>query len=218
MTLPLLSLQEISIEFPTKRLVDSLSYNFYEGRHYAIRGASGTGKSTLLMSLLGFYPLHTGKILYKGESLTHKKLLQLRKTTAPVFQQSGHREGLVKELLLEPFLFHANHEKPETSTIVELLDKLGLSEGILNDSFANLSGGEKQRLAIIRALLLNKKVFFLDEPTSALDKESRQKVIDLLLTKENTVLSVSHTPQWCDACDTILEIKNQTVSCVKGDS
>jgi len=76
------------------------------------------------------------------------------------------------------------------------MDRFELDKSILHSDLSEISGGEKQRIAIIIALLLERKIFLLDEITSALDNESKQSVVDFFLDLDATVIAVSHDQGW----------------------
>ncbi len=87
-----------------------------------------------------------------------------------------------------------------------------LPQEILRQRGDNLSGGEKQRVAIIRALLMKKKYMLADEITSALDEQSTKLIMQILWQQEDlTILSVSHDPTWIEACNPILKLENKKI-------
>ena len=114
---------------------------------------------------------------------------------------------LVRDALMLPFYYKAHrHALPGKKKISDLLERLHLAPDILDKPCARISGGEKQRIAIARALLLNKTIFLADEITSALDPESRQAVMDELFRPGITMLSVSHDAEWINAGSRVIEI------------
>jgi putative ABC transport system ATP-binding protein len=118
----------------------------------------------------------------------------------------------VREAVLLPFSFKAHrHHPPAEARIHGLLGQLHLPMDILGKPCARISGGEKQRIALLRALLLDKTIFLADEVTSALDPASRAAVMDELFRPEITLLSVSHDPAWAGACNRIVEMADSTL-------
>ncbi|MBE0437797.1 MAG: ATP-binding cassette domain-containing protein, partial [Methylomicrobium sp.] len=89
----------------------------------------------------------------------------------------------------------------------EVLNRLHLTVDILKRKCSRISGGEKQRIALARGLLLDKSLYLLDEITSALDAESKQAVFDVFSDPQLTVLSVAHDTEWLARCDRILELE-----------
>ena len=111
-----------------------------------------------------------------------------------------------KELLHFPFNFK-NNTLPENNVIIEMLNKLNLSESILDKEVSDISGGEKQRILLSSVILLNKPYLFLDEPTSALDDKNAIKLFDHLLELKNTtVIIASHHPYWKENADITVNI------------
>lgn len=113
----------------------------------------------------------------------------------------------VREALLLPFQFksHRDH-KPAEARLREVLERLRLPEDILSRNSNRISGGEKQRIALARGLLLGKRLYLLDEVTSALDEESKRAVFDVFSDPSLTVLSVAHDPEWLERCDIVFEL------------
>jgi len=100
-----------------------------------------------------------------------------------------------------PFSYKCHsHLKPDKEKLKDTIKGLNLSESILQKTAGMISGGEKQRIAIARALLLDKEIFILDEITSALDEESISAVLELFSNSRYTLFSVSHEPKWIHFC------------------
>ena len=139
--------------------------------------------------------------------LSEQTVAEIRSQVAFIGQEPALGAERVKEALLLPFTFKAHQQaKPTDDLIFHTLERLHLDRSILEKPSKRISGGEKQRIAIARALLLNKTVFFADEITSALDPESKAAVIAALFRPEMTLLSVSHDSDWIKACSRIIEI------------
>jgi len=189
-------------------LIKSCSLELKEGERLAVKGESGTGKTTLFRLIHGFERPRSGQIFYKGEELNSRVIKKLRKESAWLPQDLNLGKGPVKEVLSFPFDFTANRATaPEANELESTFEKLGLEPSLLDKNFADLSTGQRQRAGIALCHLLNKPLMLLDEPTSALDKASKKKVMDLLFEKEGrTILSTSHDPYWIEHCDKIVEI------------
>ena len=113
----------------------------------------------------------------------------------------------VRDSLLLPFTFKAHKKNyPTQNQLIHHLESLHLPAAILDQQSSQVSGGEKKRLAIARALLLGKRIFIADEITSALDSESKQAVIKCLMGLTHTVISVSHDPEWISLCNRIITV------------
>ena len=160
-------------------------------------GPSGTGKSTLLRCINGLETIDKGDILVDGMSVKDKKSLgKIRQTCGMVFQQTvlfPHKDVL-NNLTMAPMKLLGMPKKDAEDRARQLLDKVGL----LSKEKAHhneLSGGEQQRIAIARALMMNPKALLLDEVTSALDPEMTSEVLKILenLAAEGVcMLAVTH--------------------------
>lgn len=184
----------ISKQFSTQFVLNNFDFSVAAGDKWDIRGASGIGKTTLFKLLLGFIQPESGSIHYKGKALTSKQVWQVRKDVAYVSQDAHIGHGLVNELFIETAGYKNNHSRYQTREQLAMhLDFFELNPGILNKPLEQLSGGEKQRIALINALMLNRTIFFLDEMTSALDGRMKIRTRDLFFTQNDwTVLSISH--------------------------
>lgn len=203
-----ISFDEVSFSYDNTIILDSFNFHIKRGEHIAIKGESGTGKTTLFRLLLGFEQPDGGKILFQGNPLDTTAIKQLRKETAWLPQDLNLGSGPTQEVLSFPFQFSANAgTAPDPKGIREVFVKLGLNPSLLENKFPELSTGQRQRVGIALCHLLNKPLILLDEPTSALDHASKQKVIDLLFdNSERTILSTSHDSYWIERCDKVIEL------------
>jgi ABC-type lipoprotein export system ATPase subunit len=126
--------------------------------------------------------------------VTPSSVWALRRKIAWVAQEPELGNGRALEVLERPFQYRSNRERAgNLKRTAELAGALGLDEGLLHQPVRELSGGEKQRVAILSALLLERPVLLLDEAASALDPESRDAAAELLRSLVGTtILSVSH--------------------------
>lgn len=161
-------------------------------------GKSGSGKSTLLNLLLGFVEPDSGEIFFENIKINSKNIWEVRRKIAFVDQDVMIGEGEVQKIIDEYSSLDANSEhqlKPKE--LEELLKKFDLDNSILSKNINQLSGGEKQRLALVIALLLKRPVIILDEITSALDPNLKNKVIaELLKNADITLLVITHDKEW----------------------
>lgn len=176
-------------------LLDNASMCIEEGEKVLLMGESGSGKSTILLSLLGKYSPVKGEILFKDEPVRGESLQHVRKEIAYVGQEPVLSEATVLRSIELPFTYKANRaQRPSQATIEEKLALVGLPPDILTKGVGEISGGEKQRVAIARALLLGKRVFLVDEVTSALDDTNAEIITRLFAQSDWTVVAVSHAP------------------------
>ena len=189
-----LSCENLELELEKKKILKNISLEVRSGEILALLGESGCGKSSLLKSMLGLYPLSKGKIFFQGKEIqnlpSHKRGISVVFQDLRLFPHLnvGENVGFSLELQKVP--------KSERKKRVEELLKLVQLEGYSERRIDSLSGGQMQRVAIARALAMNENILFLDEPFSALDPNLRREMGDFLLElqkKENlTVVLVTH--------------------------
>jgi len=204
----------LSFGYQKKEILKDINLKLKAGEAIGIVGSSGVGKTTLINLLLRFYDPTDGAILINGEDIKNFKLKSLRE-----------KIGLVTQ---EPILFNDTirnniaYGKPEAieeeikkaakianiHTFIETLEK-GY-ETIIGERGARLSGGEKQRIAIARAILKNPPILVLDEATSNLDSESEKLVQEALsrIMKERTSLVIAHRLSTIRNVDLIIVLKD----------
>lgn len=205
----MIDFKNIKLQVHQQTLFDDATLQIAEGDKVVVRGVSGSGKSSLLKCAVGGLPLAGGSVCIGGLMLSSETVADIRARIAFIGQEPVLGAEHVREALLLPFHFKAHHgNRPTDEQISHVLERLHLSNEILDKPCKRISGGEKQRIAIIRALLLNKTIFLADEVTSALDPESKKAVIAELFRPEITLLSASHDPEWISACSRIVEIQN----------
>lgn len=211
--LPLFSCKDLSIVVSGQTILDSISLDIFKGDHVAITGPSGCGKSTLLRTLLGFLEPTSGSVSFDGNIVTIKNLSKLRKCVGTLFQEQRLSGETVREALLYPFSFHYNKNcRPTDDRICKEILNAGLAIDILDNSLDKISGGEKQRIALVRSLLLDRTIIFADEPTSALDKKNRDLLTSILLSESRTVLVVTHDEELANCCSRIIKLEDGKIS------
>jgi len=205
----MIEFKNITLKVHRQTLLDDASLHISAGDKLVVRGVSGSGKSSLLKCAVGALPLAGGSIRIDGLALSADTVAEIRARIAFIGQEPVLGAENVRDALLLPFHFKAHCDNlPNDERISQLLERLHLTADILDKPCKRISGGEKQRIAILRALLLNKTIFLADELTSALDPESKAAVMAELFRPGITLLSVSHDPEWVNACDRIIEITN----------
>lgn len=191
-----------------KPILKELSFQVKKGDRIALKGSSGSGKTTIFRLLLGFEQPDEGQIVINDQNLNEKTVNDLRAHTSWLPQDLNLGEGKTSEVFYYPFDFKANSDqKPSEETALETLVSLGLPEKVWNDKFEDLSTGQRQRIGIALCHLLKKPIVLLDEPTSALDDTSKDLVKKLLFAdKEDIIISTSHDPWWIDQCDRVINL------------
>lgn len=175
---------------------DNVSLNAYQGQTLGIIGESGCGKSTLVRTLLSIHPASGGEAIFEGRDILKLKgeaLRQNRRKIQMVFQDptaAFNPKMKVKEIVCEPLLNFGLIKKSEVDAkAAELLRMVELPEDFKDRYPHNMSGGQRQRLGIARALSLEPKIVVCDEATSALDVSVQEKICELLvrLQKEKSI-------------------------------
>jgi ABC-type bacteriocin/lantibiotic exporter with double-glycine peptidase domain len=200
MSTPAIHIDNITIQFGSRTVLKDFSLSMNPGDKVTITGRSGSGKSTVLRCVLGFVVPSEGEVNISGKKLSSSNVWKLRRQIAYVAQELLLGEGKVRDLIERPFIYKANaHLKGNLSRLDALFDTFLLSRKLLKDDISTISGGEKQRIALITAVLLDRTIFLLDEVTSALDNESREAVYNYFHFRDDfTILSVSHLQdQFC---------------------
>ncbi len=163
-------------------------------------GATGTGKSSLLNTFNLMNQSYDGQILFEGRPLKEYHPHELRTKICMVMQETFLGEGTVQEALDEPLAYCAQKDVDHSGRkerISELLEHFKLSPDYLKQRSAQLSGGEKQRIGLIRTLLLRPGILLLDEITSALDQKTSGIISDSIFGHyPGTVIAISHDPLW----------------------
>lgn len=202
----IIKVENVKKFYKNSRALNGVTLSMNEGEEYLIRGASGSGKSTLLYLLGGLDRPSEGQVIVNQKNLVElsdEELAIYRNRYIGFVFQFHFLLGSMNcldNLLLPARL--AGLPKNEMAEVKEralaLADTLGVSHCLKKFPF-ELSGGEQQRINIIRALSLKPKLLLCDEPTGNLDSENSQKVIHLLrsLSKEfkSTLVVVTHDPQ-----------------------
>ncbi len=202
---PLLTIKDLSLTYHSNsgetKAVENISFNVNVGEFVAIVGPSGCGKTTILNIIGGLLPKSGGKILLNGEEIyTENKKYNFNSNIGYMFQKDHLFEWRtifenVKLGLEFDKKLTKKEKKEKEKYILFLLEKYGLID-FKNKYPRELSGGMRQRVALIRTLVLNPKLLLLDEPFSALDFQTRLKVCDdisNIISKENkTAILVTH--------------------------
>jgi len=166
-----------------------------------IIGQSGSGKTTLIRMLNKLISCEEGEILYKGTSLKKVDSILLRREAIMLPQNPVIFPGTVQENLLIGLKFS---EKPlaNENKLLEILNFLNLEKS-LKENAEKLSGGEKQRIALGRILLMEPEVLLLDEPSSALDEDTEDliisKVVAYVKSNKKTLIMVTHSSKVAEA-------------------
>lgn len=176
-----------------KDILDIPYLKINEGKVTVITGPSGSGKSTLLKMLNKMQSPTSGEIFYKGENIKKINPIMLRREIPMLGQDVIRYQKTVRDNLLIGLKFQ-NISSVDDEILKETLNKVRLDID-LDSNIEKLSGGEMQRVAIARIILLNKDTYLLDEPTSALDSVTEDIVIKNFIEnfKGKTIIYVTHS-------------------------
>ncbi len=208
------------------KIFADLNFTVAQGEFIVLLGRSGSGKSTLLNLISGIDLPASGELFVNGIDLTtlseHDRTLFRRRNIGFVFQSYNLIPTLtVAENLLLPLELVKRDDNEGRMRIIEWLDLLGLGDR-LNSYPDCLSGGEQQRIAIVRSLIHDPALILADEPTGNLDLETGRQVLDILdsLAREKgkTLIMATHSREVIGKADRIFTIKDKGLVEINNDS
>ena len=192
--------KSFSIGGRTEKILSDLNLEIYKGDFTVIMGSSGAGKSTLLYSLSGMDKPTQGKIIYSGKEITRMsedKLAVFRRSHCGfVFQQIHLVDSMsIMDNVISTGQLTGQKNKALRIKAGELFGKVGIPKDMTEKFSSQLSGGEAQRCAMVRALINDPDIVFADEPTGALNSAGVKAVLDVLTDVNNSgqsVIMVTH--------------------------
>lgn len=210
----------VDFKYKDNIVLKDFSCKMKQGNFYAIVGKSGIGKSTLFQLLLKFYNIEQGKIYINGEDLNTLSIDSLRDRITTVFQDGCIIDGCT---IRENICFGNEVEEKKFNEIVKACHISDFAEklpqgynAIIHENGVNLSGGEKQRIYIARALLRDTDVYIFDEAFSQMDTSLENQIISYIksIYRDKLIIIVSHNIDMIRNIETILAFENdKTISC-----
>jgi len=200
------------------KAVDGISFELKRGEILGIVGESGCGKSTLARTLLLITRSTTGKIIFENQDITNfneKALKPFRKKMSIIYQDpyaSLDPRATIKSIISEPLKIHRMTKRSEIDDRVEsMLEVVGLGKEAMSRFPHEFSSGQRQRINIARALILEPELLIADEPTSALDVSVQAKILNLLLKLHDkfklSIIFISHDLSLVQyLCDSIMVV------------
>ena len=209
----LLKLENLSYAYDSAKVkvLDQISYEFDEGKIYAVVGKSGAGKTTLLSLLSGLASPSEGKILFREKDISSLDKYKYRSQyVGVVFQSFNLLQNLtaVENVVLSMDIAGIK-QKNKKEFATELLGKVGLSAEESKRRVLKLSGGQQQRVAIARALSYNPEIILADEPTGNLDGETQEEIMTIfheLANEGKCIILVTHSPIVAKSSDVVYEL------------
>jgi ATP-binding cassette, subfamily B, bacterial MsbA len=210
--------RNVSFKYPNtknKKVLNGTNLYIKPGTKIAIYGKSGSGKSTLIKLLLGFYGIESGTITFGGKNLKDISIHELRKNISVVNQNIK----LFDKTIFENMTYGINDQLSDLEiqqTIESIIGNPNIFEGVIDGlnsgvgvSGSKLSGGQKQIINIIRAILKDAPILILDEPTSALDQSTKKLIIKTInKLKGKTVIIITHDSSILSIVDRAYELAN----------
>jgi iron complex transport system ATP-binding protein len=217
---PILTLRKVGFRYAASWAVKAVDLDVFPGEMLGMLGPNGSGKTTLLKLLDGMLLPHEGEVLVRGKSMGTLKRAEVAKVVAMVAQENFFRFAFsVLEVVLMGRFSHLGKLQFESNKDLEIaVDALRATHSLelSQRSIHELSGGEKQRVLLARALAQEPGVILLDEPTSFLDLKYKKEIFDLIavLTREKglAVVVVSHDIDLVSQyCHRVLMLKQGSV-------
>ena len=204
-------------------VLKKVSYKFKKGKIYSVIGPSGSGKSTLLNLLSLIDRPSSGSVMIDDNNINFNDsqsndLLRAKKIGIIYQQDNLLSDFTALENIYMASLAAGNNKELSLSKAKSLLRKIGLTSRI-NHFPSQLSGGEKQRISIARALINNPQIILADEPTGSLDLNTAKGIFDLLKNQINSnrlIIFATHNRFFANKSDCLLEIVNGNIKTING--
>ncbi|PAB00150.1 ABC transporter ATP-binding protein [Enterococcus canintestini] len=208
----LLRLSDVQYEIAGQKIIQNISFALTKGDFLTLTGPSGGGKSTLLKLIATLLTPTAGKIYFKDKQQSDYEIVKYRQQVSYCFQQPSLFGTTVFDNLCFPYT--VRNQNFDDKRAAELLELVALPTSYLNKKITELSGGEKQRVALIRNLMFLPEILLLDEVITGLDEKSKNIVHDLIgaVQKENvTIIQVIHDPEEIQNASKILWLEKGSI-------
>lgn len=211
----IIEIKKLDKSFGDIHAVDNLSFKVKHGELFAFLGVNGAGKSTTISIMCGTLNKDNGKVIIDGKDID-TQISSITKEIGVVFQNSVLDKVLtVKDNLISRASLYEIYGQEANKKILELAELLDF-KNLLNRTVGKLSGGQRRRIDVARALLHNPQILILDEPTTGLDPQTRKtlwSVIDNCRKKQNmTVFLTTHYMEEASDADYVIILDNGKIS------
>lgn len=189
----LLQLKNITLKLQAKTIINNVNLGVDKNAFLTLSGPSGSGKSTLLKLIANLINPTSGKILFKNKNINEYNPTIYRQQVSYCFQQPALFGNSVKDNLEFPFI--VRKEAFNQQKAISALNKVSLDESYLTKPINKLSGGEKQRVALLRNTMFKPDILLLDEVTTGLDEANKHIVhqfINNIHNQDTTIIQVTH--------------------------
>lgn len=214
-----LSVKDVSYRYndakPGEYVLKNVNYEFESGKIYAIKGKSGSGKTTFLSLISGLESDYSGDIFFNEKPLRKMDLDTYRNSQVGIVFQSYNllpHMSAMENIILSMDINGRMKNVDKKQKAIELMDSVGLNASFANRRILKLSGGEQQRIAIARSLSYNPSIIMADEPTGNLDCDTENDILnifkDLAHNKNECVIIVTHSDNVCKNADVVYELKS----------
>lgn len=210
----ILEIESLDFEYRDEKILMSISTKIYSNEITVIAGKNGSGKSTLAKILVGLEKPSGGKIILDGKAVDFDHLEDVREKVSLVFQNPNNQ--IIGTKVIDDLAFALENRGISREKMIERIRELAEEldiQHLLHKDPAELSGGQKQLIAIAGILIYNPKIIILDEITSMLDMISKKKIISLIekLKRNHTIILISHDSDELISSDRIIYLEKGKV-------
>ncbi len=213
--------KNVDFKYPKSKdnVLNNINFSIHKGEKVAFVGINGVGKTTLVNLIMGLYKVKSGEILYNGKTIDQLNIYDYRDKFATIFQDFQiYALTLGENILMKKTTSESDEiisEVLSESYLPELKDKIhrNLTKEFDNDGLI-LSGGQKQKVAIARALIKKSKIIIMDEPSSSLDPISENSIMNTIISNYNneTIILISHRLSNIKNVDRIYFLHNGSIT------
>lgn len=205
--------KDLSYQVGSTKILKNITVDIEKGKYITVVGPSGSGKSTFMRILASMISATSGEVLFNGKKIETYDPIEYRQKVSYAFQQPTLFGKTVKDNLMFPF--EVRKQDFDEQKVLDYLKMVNLSSDYLEKNVNDVSGGEKQRIALLRNLIFPPEVLITDEVTAGLDAENK-RIVHKMLEEFNqrglTILRVTHDETEIDAATDKLRIKDGEIA------